>query len=142
MRRGLVLLAIQSALLLMVTARFLYDRATLPRAWARTEPFDPNHWLRGRYVQFRVAPECAESSSCGAGRVQLSIRDGRLVAVPDEAGESLSEPLAFYIAEHVPDPSARPPGEELWVELSIPPKGLPRPVRLGVKRGERIDPTE
>jgi hypothetical protein len=36
--------------------------------------------------------------------------------------------------EHIPDPS-RLQGEELWAEVTIPKKGLPRPIRLGVKKG-------
>jgi hypothetical protein len=34
----------------------------------------------------------------------------------------------------VPDPSIRAPGEELWVEVTLPRRGPPRPIRLGVKK--------
>jgi len=44
------------------------------------------------------------------------------------------DPLAFFIPESVADPSIRKPGEELWVEVTIPRKGQPRPIRLGVKK--------
>ncbi len=30
----------------------------------------------------------------------------------------LSEPVAFFIPEHAPDPSRRDPGEELWGEVT------------------------
>jgi hypothetical protein len=43
--------------------------------------------------------------------------------------------VAFFIPEHVPDPSRRPPGEQLWIEATIPKKGIPRPIRLGVRKG-------
>lgn len=43
--------------------------------------------------------------------------------------------LMSFVPEHVPDPSIRVAGEELWGEVSVPRKGPPRPVRLGVKRG-------
>lgn len=46
----------------------------------------------------------------------------------------LEEPLAFFIPEHVPDPSRRAVGEELWVEVTLPRKGPLRPIRLGVKK--------
>ncbi|NTV73436.1 MAG: hypothetical protein HGA66_04435 [Holophaga sp.] len=52
----------------------------------------------------------------------------------------LDEPLAYFIPEHVPDPSRRGPGEELWVEVTLPRKGPPRPIRLGVKRDGVIVP--
>jgi hypothetical protein len=47
---------------------------------------------------------------------------------------TMSEPLAFFIPEHVPDPSRRLVGEELWVEVTLPKKGPLRPVRLAVKK--------
>jgi len=53
---------------------------------------------------------------------------------------ALSEPVAFFIPAHVVDPSRRPPGEELWVEVSVPKEGPPRPVRLGVKKDGVITP--
>jgi uncharacterized membrane-anchored protein len=54
----------------------------------------------------------------------------------------LSEPVAFFIPEHVPDPSLRRANEELWVEVTVPKKGPPRPIRLGVKTGEEIKPLQ
>lgn len=58
--------------------------------------------------------------------------------------EGRAERLAYFIPEHVPDPSARPAGEELWVECTIPRKGPPRPIRLGVrqKSGGEIRPLQ
>jgi len=47
----------------------------------------------------------------------------------------LAEPVAFFIPEHIPDPSRHQQGEELWAEVTIPKKSLPRPIRLGVKKG-------
>jgi hypothetical protein len=54
----------------------------------------------------------------------------------------VTEPVAFFIPEHVSDPSRRPPGEELWVEVSVPAKGPPRPIRLGVKKDGVLTPLE
>jgi hypothetical protein len=54
----------------------------------------------------------------------------------------LREPLAFFIPEHVPDPSRRPQGEELWVEVTLPKQGPLRPIRLGVKQGGVIKPLD
>jgi hypothetical protein len=52
----------------------------------------------------------------------------------------LDQTLAFFIPGHVADPSRRPAGEELWVEVTIPRAGLPRPIRLGVKKDGQLEP--
>jgi hypothetical protein len=52
----------------------------------------------------------------------------------------LSEPLAYFIPERIEDPSRRPVGEELWVEVTVPPKGAPRPIQLGVEKDGRVTP--
>jgi len=52
------------------------------------------------------------------------------------------EPAAFFIPEHAADPSRRAPGEELWVECSVPEKGSPRPIRLAVKKEGVLTPLE
>ena len=53
-----------------------------------------------------------------------------------------SEQLAFFIPEHVPDPSIRPEGEELWAEVTLPRKGPPRPIRLAVKKDGVLTPLQ
>ncbi len=54
-------------------------------------------------------------------------RQGELLPV-------LRDPVLFFVPEHVQDPSIRAPGEELWVEVTLPKKGPPRPIRLAVIR--------
>ena len=58
-RKGLLLAAIQLAIVLSLGAKLLYDRAVRPRTWARTENFDPDLPIRGRYLALtlRVIPE-------------------------------------------------------------------------------------
>ncbi|MFM7677134.1 MAG: hypothetical protein ACKO5F_16495, partial [Synechococcus sp.] len=46
----------------------------------------------------------------------------------------LDEPVALFIPPDVDDPSRRAADEELWVEVTLPPEGPPRPIRLGVRR--------
>ncbi len=47
------------------------------------------------------------------------------------------EPVVpFFIPEHIPDPSLRPAGETLWAEVTLPRRGPPRPIQLGIKRGD------
>jgi hypothetical protein len=51
----------------------------------------------------------------------------------------LSEPILFFISDTAKDPSRLPAGDELWVLATIPRKGPPRPIALGVKKsGESV----
>jgi len=155
--RGIAVAVLQCLIVLSLAGKYAIDRERLPRAWARALPVDPNLPIRGRYVSLRLAVDVTDSSpKTGWSQVQLSARDGRLVAtpVPPYAGSEamltgpgtrdpfLVEPVAFFIPEHVPDPSRRASGEELWVEVSVPRKGPPRPVRLGVKKDGILTPLE
>jgi hypothetical protein len=80
---------------------------------------------------------------------KLGVENGHLVAFPsndwtgiqvaqltrgDQTVVALEQPVDFYIPEHIPDPSQRSLGERLWVEVTVPPKGPPRPIHLGVKK--------
>ena len=49
----------------------------------------------------------------------------RFVQRQDRRLAVLEQPVAFFIPEHVPDPSRRGLGEELWVEVTLPRKGPP-----------------
>lgn len=52
----------------------------------------------------------------------------------------LDQPIPFFIPERISDPSRRKPGEELWVEVTLPRKGPLRPIRLGVKKEGNLNP--
>jgi len=140
---------LQCLIVLSVAGKYALDRERLPRVWAIAAPFDPNLFLRGRYVSLRLQVEAPPDAGQWTS-ARLSAVDGRLVATPDPAGTvhitaggapwSLQEPVAFFIPEHVPDPSRRAPGEELWVEVSVPAKGSPRPIRLGAKKNGVLTP--
>jgi hypothetical protein len=72
-------------------------------------------------------------------------RDGRPVMARQRGGRevvALREPAAYFIPEGVPDPSIRAAGEELWVEVTIPHRGGPRPIRLGVKKDGVLSPLD
>ena len=45
----------------------------------------------------------------------------------------LQQPVDFYIAEHAADPTTLRQGQELWIEVTVPPKGPPRPLQLALK---------
>jgi hypothetical protein len=156
-RAGLLLAAIHVAMVGSLGLKLLVDRTRLPRAWARTEPYDPSTPIRGRYVRLALdvplATTPAGRSDYSEPGVRLRAVDGRIageladevtsprVRLRQENGiwsSRLAEPVAFFIPEHVPDPSLRPPGEELWAEVTIPASGPPRPIRLGVMRDGRL----
>jgi hypothetical protein len=46
----------------------------------------------------------------------------------------LDEPVAFYIAEHAVTPLPLGLGQELWMEVTVPHKGPPRPLQLALKQ--------
>lgn len=155
LKKGLIVAVIHLAIVGSLGVKLLVDRATRPRVWARTGPIDPDDPLRGRYVRLRVEGEPIDFGDAAANSVRLtewkgqlaftpatshltarvSTRDGRRIA-------TLDQPLAFFIPEHVPDPSVRAPGEELWVEVTLPKQGAPRPIRLAVKKDGVLTPLD
>jgi uncharacterized membrane-anchored protein len=149
--RGVAVAFLQCLIVLSVAGKYAMDRERLPRVWVKAAPFDPNLFVRGRYVSLRLEVEAPAAAGAWVS-ARLSADGGRLVATPDPAGTvhitsngaqwMIAEPVAFFIPEHVPDPSRRAPGEELWVEVSVPARGSPRPIRLGVKRNGIVTPLE
>lgn len=156
--RGLLLGGIQLLLVLAVAGTLLYERNTLPRVWAETTGFDPLLPIRGRYVELNLvvdpatgeAPSEAEPAAWRQGR--LHVRGDRLVATLLPEGEYASdgvmlmpvstrggprwamvEPVAFFLPEDAPDPTRLSTGQVLWAEVSVPARGMPRPIRLEVR---------
>jgi uncharacterized membrane-anchored protein len=92
---------------------------------------------------------------------RIKVQDGELVAIRVPATDSqtgaqmvtaqlgakcvdmrLETPVDFYIAEHAADPTPVKRGQELWVEVTVPPKGPPRPVQLALKDNGAWKPLE
>jgi len=160
--KGLILAGLQLLLVASLGAKLLMDRATLPRVWVRATPYGPNLPIRGRYISLRLEvqrPPGVEPANYPENRAALRVENNQLVAVPAKPGQDgvwiaaqrpqtpgapagvvLQEPVAFFIPERVPDPSRRPRGEELWVEVTVPKKGPPRPIRLGIKKDSVLTP--
>ena len=146
--RGLLAGGIQLGLIFVVAGKYAIDRATLPRVWVKAAPYDPQLPVRGRYVRlslFAILKSPAGPEYSLKENLELSAVNNQLIATPTEADTEiraiyeqdgsarLQEPVAFFIPEGIPDPSRRPPGEELWAEVTVPKHGPPRPLRLGVK---------
>lgn len=161
--RGLVIALVQVALVGGVGGKLLYDRHSLPRVWAETTGIDPVLPIRGRYVSLRLVVEVDRAPEPGGGerRIEvypatLAVADGALHVVvsarPEEspyggietmvqrvstpAGPrwTLEEPVAFFLPERAPDPTRLAAGETLWAEVTVPPRGPPRPIRLEVRK--------
>ena len=85
-------------------------------------------------------------------RAKLKVENNRLLAIripeaderskgvnvtawPDSSCDAmrLDEPVDFYIAEHAADPTRLQPGQELWMEVTVPPQGPPRALQLALK---------
>lgn len=156
-KKGLTLALVHVLLVAAVGVKLMIDRARYPSVWVATAPYDPDLPIRGRYVRLLAVVQpvgdfYGRDETYRPGR--LEVRDGRLAAVPDEDGRlyfinarcgssecvTLAEPLAFFIPEDIPDPSVRPRGEQLWVRVTVPPNGAPRPIELGLMKGGRLTP--
>ena len=155
LQKGLILAGAQLALVASLAAKYALDRARLPRVWVQTVAYDPNLPIRGRYLNVRLRVSTEDVSRGEMRDVTLNVRDGHLVANPtyhrtglhvsrwiNRGAEvtALMEPVAFFLPEHAMDPSVRSAGEELWVEVTVPKTGPPRPIQLAIKRGEAFTP--
>jgi hypothetical protein len=154
--RGLIVALLHIVLVSSLGAKLLIERNTLPRAWAEVVPYDPDLPIRGRYVRLRLVASprgfAEPEDGSGVGFARLSVENGELIATRVEGhsrhrvrtrlrdGEltgTLATPVAFFIPEHVEDPSRR---SGLMVEVTVPKKGPPRPIRLGVMEEDVITP--
>jgi uncharacterized membrane-anchored protein len=120
-------------------------QSTLPSAFNAEFPRNSDGTTRpnGYHVNWQGAVQF---------RAKLRVENNKLVAIRiPEADESskgvnvsampgancdalrLDEPVDFFIAEHAADPSLLKRGQELWMEVTIPPQGPPRPLQLALK---------
>jgi hypothetical protein len=167
MRKGLLLAAIQLALVVSLGAKLLYDRATRPRVWVLSEVYDPDLAIRGRYLSERLrlpaegftykksSQPNANDSYLNRDWAYFEIRDAQLIAKQQGTGSGawvylrknnddtltavVDEPVLFFISEHARVPALKP-GEETWIEVTLPTQGPPRPIRIGVKRDGVLAP--
>jgi hypothetical protein len=160
--KGLLIGAVQVALVLAVGGKLLYDRATLPRAWVETAGFDPVLPIRGRYVALNLLFEAAPESETIPAEDEVAtgtlvVRgEAALVILHRETGDTrprgplqftrretpggprwmLMRPVAFFLPEHAPDPTRDAQPGELWMDVTVPPRSVPRPIRLRRSGGE------
>jgi hypothetical protein len=168
LKKALLLALVHALLVCSLGAKLLYDRATRPRVWVKVAPADPDLPIRGRYLTFNMelplegqAPRVDESSQFAPqfnSRCDLAMRKGTLVAVGNQDGQfwfryrngrngDRDSKIAvvwtmspFFIPEHLDVGRLTGSNPDLWVEVTVPAKGPPRPIRLGLMRGGTITP--
>jgi hypothetical protein len=172
LQKGLLLAALQVAIVASLGAKLAWDRHRLPRAWARAGTYDPNLPIRGRYMALQLeiicdnaavtpasSPGMLHPQTINGGYVGGALRaeNGRLASdcsltagtnmfrrqLPGRAPTtSLSEPVLFFLPEHATDPWQQARGGELWAEVTLSANGPPRPIRLAIKHGDAFTPLE
>jgi hypothetical protein len=122
-------------------------KSTLPSAFQATFPRNidgttrPNgfsvHWPQP--VQFRANLKVQDNKLVAIRIPEADMRStGVMVtAWPGSSCENLrlDQPVNFYLAEHAANPTPVKPGQELWIEVTVPPQGPPRPIQLALKEG-------
>ena len=157
-RRGLLLGALQGALLLSLAGTLLLERWQRPRAWGLVTPMDPQLPIRGRYLNLQLVVPAPDLDPKAPPGVRLVAQSGRLLAQdanrpadtdlqaarleegPQGRVAVLLEPLAFFLPPEAPDPSRSTGDGPLWAEVTLPQQGPPRPIRLGRQRNGVIVP--
>ena len=126
-------------------------QSTLPSAKFARFPRDVNgaikpgpYVLRPRSVLFRANLK-VENNQLVALRVegQEDTTTGEQVSAAPGAPCSqmqLSHPVDFYIADTAKSPLPLQPNQELWIEVTVPPTGPPRPIQLALKQDSSWKP--
>ena len=121
--------------------------STLPSARLAQFPRNVDGTTRPDGYSIRAVPLFSFPASLKVeGNKLLAIRlqnprngsDGvRVMAEPGSRCEQmrLESPVDFYIPEHAADPTPLKAGQELWIEVTVPPGGPPRPIQLALKDG-------
>lgn len=167
MTKGLLLGAIQLALVLSLGGKLLYDRATRPRVWVLTAVYDPELPIRGRYLSERLnIPTEGFTYTKATDRntnewflnrqwAYLEVRNGQLIAKAQGSESGMwvnlrknadgtiaalsEESVLVFISERAVMSNLKA-GEEMWAEVTIPAKGPPRPIRIGMKKDGVLTP--
>ena len=175
-RASIAVLIIQLAIVSSIAAKYLYQRWTCPRVWARAVAYDPEMLMRGRYLSAQIhvnacdisLPPLANYATARPSQIvlfdkhgiqlpylnaKIGVRSGKLAVlklseeadadtnqqriekrVGSECSEAfLQQPIDFYLSETAKSPFPLRDGQQLWVEVTVPPAGPPRPLGLAIK---------
>jgi hypothetical protein len=166
LQKGLLFAVLQVALVSSLGVKLLWDRERSPRGWAATRGYDPNLPIRGRYINISLLVKAdtvfPQSQGpvpflpSGSENVGLAVENGRIVAIrtsrstglrvsgpqlrDGEVLATLSPPVVYFLPEHAADPLRNSSAGIVFLEVTIPPQGPPRAIRLGRKVGSEIVP--
>lgn len=118
LHKGLIVGALQCALVLSITAKLEYDRAVYPRVWVKAVRRDPELPIRGRYLALRLEPA---PNSPYYSRLN-------------------EQQVVFFVPEQLT--RIEQLNADVQAEVTIPRAGPPRPIRLGVLQAGQIVPAE
>jgi hypothetical protein len=167
-RPGLILFFVQLVLVLSVAGKYLYERQTRPRVWTRATQFDPNLPLRGRYLALQLLLDsCSLPQDAGHAirpypgshpfwqwNVSLAAENGKLVPIVAPQGRetltlfagracdraTLSNQELLFIPDRARIPLPLQEGQDLWVEVTVPASGPPRPVQIALSGAAGFHP--
>jgi hypothetical protein len=168
--KGVTLALIQLLLVASLGAKLLYDRTTQPRGWAKVQTYDPDLPIRGRYLWEQLSMPAEGFTFHEMTNQEptfrwdytqqwayYTIRDGQLIAsstgAPSQSGGwvnvqknadgsllARSESAVFFFIPDTANISPLQRGDEMWMEVTLPKKGPPRPIRMALKHGGRFTP--
>jgi hypothetical protein len=169
-RAGLILLFVQLFLVLSVAGKYLYERHTRPRVWTRATQYDPNLPLRGRYLAMQllldacelprdqghtISPPYNKRQSFWQWNVSLTAANGKLIPILEPSHSdttltllpgkpcdraTLSSEEMLFIPDRADLPLPLKPGQDLWVEVTLPPSGPPRPIQIALSSADGFHP--
>ena len=120
-------------------------QSTLPSAKEARMPHDANGMPTGKQYSIQAPDQFGFSAELKVeGNTLKAIKlpewkdastGQRVMASPGSTCDNLrlEQSVDFYIAEHAVSPTPVKAGQELWIEVTIPPKGPPRPLQLALK---------
>ena len=120
-------------------------QSTLPSAKDATFPRDVNGAVRPGPFMLRPQPVYFQAN--------IKVQDNRLVAIRIQDADihsggqevaaapkapcdqmRLESPVDFFIPDTAQSPLPLKTGQEMWIEVTVPPKGPPRPIQLAMKQ--------
>ena len=95
------------------------------------ESYANRHWAA---LEIQDGQLIAKQGGSGPGQWIYAHKnhDGTIVAI-------VEEPVLIFVPDGADIPNLKS-GQEMWVEVTVPAKGPPRPIRIGIKRDGILAP--
>ena len=138
---------------MVMRGRYISAQLHIDACGIRQPTNDNRHSTRALPIEFDEHGNLKQQSSSRYLLVVLGAKNGRLVVqrfsdeeyernrqevllkrdASDCAEAVLQQSVDFYISEKAQSPFPLSKGVELWVEVTVPPKGPPRPIGMAIK---------